>query len=740
MPGNRIALVLTAVFAAWAPAQDPPAPGPAPAPDQAAGAGRGGGLPAGATREREWWPPTQEDWRKPVLVRFQRSWDDAQALAAASGRPILACVNMDGEIASEHYAGVRYRQPEIAALYAGYVCVIGSVYRHNPHDFDQQGRRIECPRFGSVTCGEHIAIEPLLYERFFEGQRVAPRHVGVELDGAEAFDVFYAWSTQAVFDAIRDGLADRPAPTPAEVGDRSLLDLVSSRDARDREALESAYQRAPRDQQRALLEAALAAGPAAPLDLLRLALPGADPELAALARRALLLSDDERAIELLVAALDAPLALEERGALIEALDRLGGTWSRARTLAMVYRGLDDASAALDAQAWEAALAAPAADGGERVARLEQQDAVLASDDAQSHLQLAEGFLALAEREPDPASARLLARDARDSAEAAQRLGAYGGRLQAALALADLALGDEDAARARAEAALPGLLADSHSRGAATLLDAFAQSRLVGIAAAVRERRDWPPSWLSDVQAAFDVLARHPHGEDRQVALHHDFLRWFRAQAEAAQALERGLLRFPASALLHDRLRTRLLQQGGLPGLQAGYERRLAEPGAPPELHGWAGYAALVAAEAHRRAGRATEAEAAYVRGVAHYERSIEHLPARRDEADHYVALALAGRARLAFERGDWDGALDGLLASFERRPDAAATPDGLNLTPLDTARVLLARLRDLARDDQAARLAQAVERLDARLLQPPAYERAVPPDLPGALRGPPRPQ
>jgi len=46
---------------------------------------------------------------------------------------------MDGEIASEHYAGIRYRNPDIAALYEPYVCVIASVYRHTPRDYDEQG-------------------------------------------------------------------------------------------------------------------------------------------------------------------------------------------------------------------------------------------------------------------------------------------------------------------------------------------------------------------------------------------------------------------------------------------------------------------------------------------------------------------------------------------------------------------------------------------------------------------------
>ena len=100
------------------------------------------------SREAMWPAPTEEDWKKPCLITWQRTWEDAVALSRQTKRAILVCVNMDGEIASEHYAGVRYRQPDIASLYQPYVTVIASVYRHTPRDHDDEGNRILCPRFG----------------------------------------------------------------------------------------------------------------------------------------------------------------------------------------------------------------------------------------------------------------------------------------------------------------------------------------------------------------------------------------------------------------------------------------------------------------------------------------------------------------------------------------------------------------------------------------------------------------
>ncbi len=107
------------------PPADPPAPagGPEPAagPPQLGNRVTENGQRVG--REQMWPAPTAEDWAKPVLITFQRTWDDAVAVSKETGKPILICINMDGEIASEHYAGVRYRQPEIAELYEPYVCV-----------------------------------------------------------------------------------------------------------------------------------------------------------------------------------------------------------------------------------------------------------------------------------------------------------------------------------------------------------------------------------------------------------------------------------------------------------------------------------------------------------------------------------------------------------------------------------------------------------------------------------------
>jgi hypothetical protein len=224
-------------------------------------------APPGLVPEQMWPAPTAADWQKPVQIRWQRTWQDAVRLSQATKKPLLVCVNMDGEIASEHYAGIRYRDPEIAKLYEPYVCVIASVYRHNPRDYDEQGHRIPCPRFGCVTCGEHMAIEPVVYEKFLDGKRIAPRHIMVELDGSETYDVFYMWDTASVFKAIDDGIKNRKIQAPPVVkGDRSLQEKLASPDSEDREEVEGVFQKADASQRRSLLEAAVAQGEQVPIE------------------------------------------------------------------------------------------------------------------------------------------------------------------------------------------------------------------------------------------------------------------------------------------------------------------------------------------------------------------------------------------------------------------------------------------------------------------------------------------
>ncbi|MGE3172220.1 MAG: hypothetical protein AB7O97_06290 [Planctomycetota bacterium] len=710
-------------------------------------------LPDGVTREQMWYAPTAEDWKKPVQITFQRTWDDAVRLAQEQKRAILVCINMDGEIASEHYAGIRYRQPEIAALYEPYVCVMASVYRHNPRDYDEHGHRIPCPRFGSVTCGEHIAIEPLLYEKFMDGRRIAPRHIMVELDGSEVYDVYYAFDTDSVFAAIKNGIENRAIRAePVVRGDRSILERVASADVRDREAVEQAFADGDAPMKDALLAAAAQLQGDAPVDLLRLGVFGLDVDRAQQARATLSQTDQGGAVDLIAEALRVPMDQGERDRLVAALRRLGETSPQARTLAAVHDGLAGTDGGVDVRGWAQALAdaqppAAAATSYAIEAELQQQEQALleAPRDAAAHLQLAESTLQLAvQYEPSPHEnqrwarrhARLLLEDAKRAARRAGELGVDAVvdgtfRLHALLAACAWHQRDFPTAYKEAEQAAQILPQDASSYAAMAAMQIFAEARQNAIVDAIRNKTEWPPQWLTDVHTAYSVLARHPLGRDFHVADHYDFVRALSAHAEADRILAEGLQRFPESPMLHERLRDQLLRQRGIDGLERAYVRMLEQR--PTARTAWfAGYATLVVAEQHRRQGEATAALEAYDRAIARYERCAAADPETRSNVDHYLAIAHAGRARVLLEQDDLAGATDQLLAAFAQKPEATATMDGLNISAADTARMLRAKLTTAERKDLLQRLEQALLQLDPELLRLPAYEGQGPGPRPGA--------
>jgi hypothetical protein len=694
-------------------------------------------APAGLVPEQMWYAPTAEDWKKPVAIRWQRTWEDAVRVSQETKRPILVCVNMDGEIASEHYAGVRYRDPEIAKLWEPYVCVIASVYRHTPRDHDDEGRRIPCPRLGGVTCGEHMALEPIVYEKFLDGKRISPRHIMVELDGSEVYDVFYTWDTKSVFDTLRDGIAKRAIQAPPVVkGDRSIREQLQSPDSADREQIERLFQNASAEQRQELIALALAAGERAPIELLRQAAWSLDPELAKQARAGMLQATDPGTVELIADTLKAPMLAEERKALAQSLRRFAGSSVRAQSLAAAHSGLAGGSSTIDASRWSSVLSGQsyaAAAGGDAKATAASRDQALREQptDPAARLDVAESSLLqafevtagsgrggarLAQRQRE-----LLLGDAERQLDAAVAAGASGWRPTALRALLLRQRNQPQQAYEQAIAAAPQLPPEAPGRLAMELLALFAEARQEAIVAAVRQKRDWDPSWMTDVHTTYSLLQKHPLGTDQQVAHHYDFLQFFGAP-DLDQVLVQGLQRFPASALLHERLRTRLLERGGVDGLEAAYGERLAAADAAPTEPWFAGYASLVIAEVHRRNQQPELAAAAYRRGIEHYGRYAERTGNR--DGDHFVAMAHGGLARLRLQADDLAGTFALLQQVFAIAPAAAAATDGLGITAMQTAEML--RGKALEAKDQALldQLAAALQALPPEAFELPEYERA----------------
>ena len=714
-PVAALALLLAASVAT---AQDPPPSPPTPTPGPAAPP-EGGDVQGGPPKTNpptvpgtiaEVFPqPTDEDWKKPCLLKWERTWEDALAVSQETRKPILICVSMDGEPASEHYAGKRYRDPEIARLYEPYVCVIASVYRHADRDFDDAGNRVPCPRFGGVTCGEHIAIEPILYAKYFDGDRVAPRHICIETDGTEMYDVFYANDVTSVLTTLKDQISERKEkPRTVVRGDRPVAERVASRAVEDRAAVEAAYRTGDAAVRRAILEAAARSPDTAPLEVLRLALFGTDPEMARLARVALAASTAPEATPLLNEALKTAMEPAERSALVAALERLGAKAPRARWLAAAHRGLGAKSTAIDVKQW----LNPGSDYSTAAANSlppEVRDAV----------DLAERALdeAMEEREAEAGEARssrmiagLKFEDARLAAVRAEEAGGAGWRTKSVLALCAYYTGKPDDAYALSEGAVRLIPPGDGTWKSMAVLTVFAEGRWKAIKAAVRAKKEYPPSWLADLHSVYSVLLRHPRCTDARVDWHCELLTWLGVKDQAARVLKEGLARFPDSDLLHARLRLRTLEERGPSGLLAAYEDLLKDPKAPAGLRPFAARAAVEAGDQSRRVRKPVEALEAYAKALALY--------GDRPDAAPAGAQILAGRARIAFEAGDDENALEGILASFAKAPGSAGDKDGLGFTPGETAKVVLARLKERKKDALAERLQKAMDALDQELLRP----------------------
>jgi len=323
---------------------------------------------------------------------------------------------------------------------------------------------------------------------------------------------------------------------------------------------------------------------------------------------------------------------------------------------------------------------------------------------------------------NPRLAKLAARhsyeDAQRLAQEAEQLGAKKWRVATVRALAAYYSGERQKSYELAAVAVKELPPGDTGWSSMAVLTVFAESRWKAIQAAVKESKDWPPEWLSDLHAAHTILLRHPMGTDGQVLWHYEFLDWLGIRYRASRVLRDGLARFKDSPRLHTSLRERILKYRGPDALEAAYDKLLNEHNDPARLGPFAGYASIVAADSHRRARRFQEAMDAYARAITRYEEAIAADKKLTRNASHAIAMAHASRARIAYQLGDDEAAFKEITASFKRSPISAGSRGGLGETPGETAQMLLARLRKDNKDQLAGELAAALSNLDQELLAP----------------------
>ncbi len=688
---------------------------------------------------------------RPPLIAWQRSLEDALALSRSSGKPLLICVNMDGEPASESFAAQRYRDPAFAELTEGFVPLIVSPDRHTPIDHDDRGRRISDPRFARVVESEHIDIEPLLFERYFQGNRVAPRHLGVASDGTILFDLFLLQDLSQVDDALRShggparvseaeedpAPADDLDPLPEEGSSGSSSSgspahspsvALDDPDAQARERVEAAYLAGDWRQRFALSSLALAPGAAVQHpEVLRLALRDEDARVRRQALWAVVREPGKLPADLLgevmrVGVEEPPL----RGALVGALGRLARSSAdeaqaaRAERAYEIFSGLGLHSASIDVARWKAELAGKqvftddatssedleallaTASELEREVSAAPGEAGLRLEQALVLLRLARALLASGQ---DPSIAL---EEAGVAASAAEAAGSRDPRAAAVRCASSWLANDPLEAAAQGEHALSGLVPLASTPLARETLRILAKARARAIYEAMRDLQPIESAWVADVRDAHEVLLAHPGGSEQEAAEYLAFLGALDARAEQGEVARRAVARFPNSGDLHGWLRLAVLRDQGADALEAVYAALPLAPAGEAEHLWFTGLATLMAAE--RQVGnRASEAAlAAYARAVASFRASIQVRGEYADSASHYVCLALCGSSRLLAEAQRFEQAVAALSEGFAARPASASAKDGLGHSPAETAAVVLRLLAAAQRPEEARRLREAL--------------------------------
>ena len=666
-------------------------------------------------------PESASDGPREPRMPWQRTLEDALALSRSTQKPLLICVNMDGEAASESLARGRYTDPEFARLAGGFVPVLASPDRHNLRDHDGRGARIEDPKFGRVIDAEHIDIEPALFERYFNNNRVAPRHVGVAPDGTILFDIYLINDLSIIDSALeKHGNFETALPDPTTLDEAGLL---ASPDASARSLLEARFLGSADESERVRLTAH-ALDPQAEVrhpELIRIALR--DPSRAV---RGQALASISGAIEhvplgLIPDALRAADGVpERRPQLAAALMRRAASVEadaavRWRRLGRIAGAVELDSPVIEVDSWKAALAGSVAgvkgpppsvevllETLESIGARKKHDPDNARLDALfAHTALRAARVQIDAGQGNPG---FLLEDARAHAVRAGEAFPEDPAVQAVLASVAHQLSDFELAGAAAGRALEGLLGFAELELTAEVLNVFADTRVRGLYERLGTEEGWPRTWVADVVAAYEVLLEHPYVSDQRVIAGLNAMGNLELFAKQGAYLRRALERFPTSPALHEYLRLQALRDGDVPDLAQVYERPGVPDWARASWDWYAGLAYLVAAEQRVADGDRSGAVDVYQTSIERFDRSVQAEPQYVDSAAHYVGLAWSGISKVLLDRGDLDGAIAALRESAQANADGFTNTDGLGNSPLAVARALVSLLERTDRADEAGSL------------------------------------
>lgn len=660
--------------------------------------------------------PTVPDDRQ---ILWQRSLEDAVAIAKAEHRPILVAVNMDGESASERIVKEAYRDPKFVAMSRRFVCVVASAFRHAPRDHDERGRRIACPRLGEITCGEHIALEPILFEKYLGGERIAPRHALILPDGTKSFDLFLLFDLGDLDRKIAESLGLAPAAKEAPT---SSADLAGARDHRGRLAFEtSLIDLTAAGERETALSAIAKSGDAGSVEALRILLATRPPPakklhlrigdvaqamkieaaVAGMVRERLsglgrcpgapALGEDEDQL-LLLGRVDAGSAATR--SLLVAYGVLGTKSERSLSAEALGQGVSSASEPVESWLSKVRETASAAQGTpEPVDDLPESEALetelarlddalgRSPDDPDLLAEYGKTTLALARRrmESGGSGAQLLLQDADQFLERAARAKPQDASLLLARARANHLLGRFEDQEKIAQAA--AAVAHDDDRFEALRWIGDASARL--LAARSGGNLAVEAEGIRRGARALEEVAAGPEADETDWISLGSFLGALGLRREELAVYQAGSEKLPSSAALRSSMNAALWAGGRIDLAAPKAEWIAARHGDSADCAWHAGYARMLEAEERRRGEQPDLALESYERADRWFQASAALKAEFKDSTDHYRALCAFGRgfAQLLADRRD--DAARCLVEGLATRPASATARDGLDREALD---------------------------------------------------------
>ncbi|MHC4971285.1 MAG: HEAT repeat domain-containing protein [Planctomycetota bacterium] len=181
-------------------------------------------------------PVAAEDTER--QVDWVGDWDAALKQAKETDRPLMVCINSkDLETANEKTARLIYRDPEFVERSRKFVMVVISTIIHRTSG--------TCPRFGRVTCAQHLACCKALAARYGEqlatafaagGEMITPQHVWLKPDGTLMRRKEYWLEKQEILARMRKVLNDL-ASAPEPEGDATADDKDAPLSEKDKAEL-----------------------------------------------------------------------------------------------------------------------------------------------------------------------------------------------------------------------------------------------------------------------------------------------------------------------------------------------------------------------------------------------------------------------------------------------------------------------------------------------------------------------